>query len=51
MKTTDNVMITEVADGMISNDPANKIATKEIIFKYLEQAYPELETKDDTYIL
>lgn len=42
MEVVDNIMITEVVDGMISNNPGNKIATEEKIFKYLEEIYLKL---------
>ena len=38
----DNIMITEVVDGIISNNPGNKIATEEKIFKYIEEIYLKL---------
>ena len=51
METPDNMMITEVGDRMISNDPADKIATEEKNFKYFEQLYSELATEDGTCFL
>ena len=39
METLDNIMVKEVFDGMVSNNPAYKIATEEKIFKYVEQTY------------
>ena len=49
MVTVEDIMITEVVDRIISNNLADKIATEEKVFKYFEQAYPELAAQDSAY--
>ena len=51
METVENIMITEVVDGMISNNLVDKIATEVKLFKYLKQAYTKLAAEDLAYFL
>ena len=51
METVENIMITEVVDGMILNNLADKMATEVKLFKHLKQAYPKLAAEDRAYFL
>lgn len=43
------VIITRTIDGMISNNPSDKIVTENKIFNSLEEANPEIATDEGAY--
>lgn len=44
------VIITRTIDGMISNNPSDKIVTENKIFNSLEEANPEIATDEGAYV-